>query len=486
MIPALMFQGTGSDVGKSVLTAGLCRAYARRGLKVRPFKPQNMSNNAAVTADGGEIGRAQALQARACGVALHTDMNPVLLKPQSETGAQVIVQGKIVGNAKAREYQAMKSGLMENVLESFHRLSAEADLVLVEGAGSAAEVNLRAADIANMGFAETANVPVVLIGDIDRGGVIAQLVGTWDLLIDTERALTRGFIVNKFRGDVSLFDSGLDVIRDRTDMRCFGVVPYFADAGRLPREDAFDVGGKVGGDASAAGNIKIAVPVLSRIANFDDLDPLRAESDVSVTMVPAGTALPGDADLILLPGSKATLADLAFIRAQGWDIDIAAHVRRGGAVLGICGGYQMLGKSVADPDGIEGPPAEAVGLGLLDIETRMTAAKKLVEVSGAEAGSGQAVTGYEMHVGVTTGPDTARPMLILSTGADGAMAADAPVAGCYVHGLFSSDAFRTAYLQRLRPGAREALAYEAGIDATLDALAEHLEAHLDLDGMIDG
>jgi adenosylcobyric acid synthase len=482
MIPALMFQGTGSDVGKSVLTAGLCRAYTRRGLKVRPFKPQNMSNNAAVTADGGEIGRAQALQARACGVALHTDMNPVLLKPQSETGAQVIVQGRIVGNAKAREYQSMKPGLMANVLESYHRLSADADLVLVEGAGSAAEVNLRAADIANMGFAEAANVPVVLIGDIDRGGVIAQLVGTWNLLSDSERALTRGFIVNKFRGDVALFDSGLTAIHDRTDMTSFGVVPWFADAARLPREDAFDVGV----DDARAGDIKIAVPVLSRIANFDDLDPLRAEADVSVVMVPAGAALPGDADLVLLPGSKATLADLAFIRAQGWDIDIAAHVRRGGAVLGICGGYQMLGKTVADPDGIEGPPAETAGLGLLDVETTLTAAKKLVEVSGTERQTGLPVSGYEMHVGVTSGADTAQPMLALSTGPDGAVSADGAVAGCYVHGLFSSDSYRTAFLQKLRPAARETMAYEAGIDATLDALADHLEAHLDLEAMIDG
>jgi len=482
MIPALMFQGTGSDVGKSVLTAGLCRAYTRRGLKVRPFKPQNMSNNAAVTADGGEIGRAQALQARACGVALHTDMNPVLLKPQSETGAQVIVQGKIVGNAKAREYQSMKPGLMASVLESFHRLSAEADLVLVEGAGSAAEVNLRAADIANMGFAEAANVPVVLIGDIDRGGVIAQLVGTWNLLSESERALMRGFIVNKFRGDVSLFDSGLAVIAERTPMTSFGVVPWFAGAGRLPREDAFDTGG----DAAQSGDIKIAVPVLSRIANFDDLDPLRAEPDVSVVMVPAGEALPGDADLVLLPGSKATLADLAFLRAQGWDIDIAAHVRRGGAVLGICGGYQMLGRTVADPHGIEGPPAEAPGLGLLDVATTLTAAKKLVEVSGTECRTGAPVSGYEMHVGVTSGPDTARPLLDLSTGADGAMTPDGRISGCYVHGLFSSDSYRTAFLQQLRPAARAAMAYEAGIDATLEALADHFEEHLDLEAMIDG
>ena len=481
-IPALMFQGTGSDVGKSVLTAGLCRAYTRRGLTVRPFKPQNMSNNAAVTADGGEIGRAQALQARACGVAPHTDMNPVLLKPQSETGAQVIVNGKIVGNAKAREYQAMKPGLMGDVLESYHRLTAAADLVLVEGAGSAAEVNLRAADIANMGFAEAANVPVALIGDIHRGGVIAQLVGTWNLLSDSERALTRGFIVNKFRGDASLFDDGLAVICDRTDMTSYGVVPWFADAGRLPREDAFDVGG----DAARAGDIKIAVPVLSRIANFDDLDPLRAEADVSVVMVRGGNALPGDADLVLLPGSKATLADLAFIRAQGWDVDIAAHVRRGGAVLGICGGYQMLGKTVADPDGIEGPPADARGLGLLDVGTVLTAEKTLVEVSGTDRLTGSPVSGYEMHVGETAGPDTARPMLTLGSGDDGAISADGLVSGCYVHGLFASDALRTAFLQRLRPGARAALDYEAGIDDALDALAKHLETHLNLDRMIDG
>ena len=482
MIPALMFQGTGSDVGKSVLTAGLCRAYTRRGLKVRPFKPQNMSNNAAVTADGGEIGRAQALQARACGEALHTDMNPVLLKPQSETGAQVIVQGKIVGNAKAREYQSMKPGLMASVLESFHRLSAEADLVLVEGAGSAAEVNLRAADIANMGFAEAANVPVVLIGDIDRGGVIAQLVGTWNLLSESERALTRGFIVNKFRGDVSLFDSGLAVIAERTPMTSFGVVPWFAGAGRLPREDAFDTGG----DAAQSGDIKIAVPVLSRIANFDDLDPLRAEPDVSVVMVPAGEALPGDADLVLLPGSKATLADLAFLRAQGWDIDIAAHVRRGGAVLGICGGYQMLGRTVADPHGIEGPPAEAPGLGLLDDATRLPAPTNRVVGPATVCRTGAPVSGYEMHVGVTSGPDTARPLLDLSTGADGAMTPDGRISGCYVHGLDSSDSSRTAFLQQLRPAARAAMAYEAGIDATLEALADHLEEHLDLEAMIDG
>jgi adenosylcobyric acid synthase len=264
-------------------------------------------------------------------------------------------------------------------------------------------------------------------------------------------------------------------------MASYGVVPWFADAGRLPREDAFDVGA----DVARAGDIRIAVPVLSRIANFDDLDPLRAEPDVSVVMVPAGKAMPGDVDLILLPGSKATLADLAFIRAQGWDIDIAAHVRRGGAVLGICGGYQMLGKTVADPDGIEGPPAEAPGLGLLDVSTTLTTAKKLEAVSGRERQTNTPVTGYEMHVGVTTGPDTARPMLLLTSGPDGAISTDHRITGCYIHGLFSSDAFRTAYLARLRPAVRVTSNYEAGIDATLDALAGHLERHLDLDRMID-
>ena len=475
---ALMLQGTGSDVGKSVLTAGLCRAFVRRGLRVRPFKPQNMSNNAAVTADGGEIGRAQALQARACGVAPVTDMNPVLLKPQSETGAQVVVQGRVSGNAKAAEYQKMKPALMSSVLESFARMGADADLVLVEGAGSAAEVNLRAADIANMGFAEAACVPVVLVGDIDRGGVIAQIVGTWELLSPAERALTKGFVVNKFRGDVTLFSGGLDILRARTGLESFGVVPWFARASDLPREDAFDVGET----SSNGGGIRIAVPVLSRIANFDDLDPLSAEPDVDVIMVKAGEAIPGDADLVLLPGSKATLADLAFLRAQGWDIDIAAHVRRGGAVLGVCGGYQLMGRTIADPGGIEGPAGEAPGLGLLDVETVLADGKTLVEVSGVSA-AGAPVKGYEMHVGRTSGPDATRPMLHLGTGHDGAVSTDGRLMGTYVHGLFASDAFRSEFLARLRPGARAQVAYEARVEETLDALADHLEAHMDLDGL---
>ena len=476
-----MIQGTGSDVGKSVLAAGLGRLFARRGLAVRPFKPQNMSNNAAVTADGGEIGRAQALQARACGVAPHTDMNPVLLKPQSVTGAQLVVQGRVAGNAEARAYQKMKPELATAVMESFARLAAGADLVLVEGAGSAAEINLREGDIANMGFAEAAGVPVVLVGDIDRGGVIAQLVGTWELLSAGERALVRGHVVNKFRGDPELFAGGLAAIRERTGLPSFGVVPWLDAAAALPREDAF----RVGGDRPAAsGAVRIAVPVLSRIANFDDLDPLRAEPDVALEMVPAGVALPGDADLIILPGSKATLADLAWLRRQGWDIDILAHVRRGGAVLGICGGYQMLGTRVSDPDGIEGPPASAPGLGLLDVATTLTAGKTLEEVAGRDFLDGEPVRGYEMHVGETAGPGTARPLLALGGRSDGAVGRDGRVMGCHVHGLFSSDRFRAAFLRRLRPGRRAELNYEAAVEARLDALADHLGEHLDADGIL--
>ena len=483
MAAAIMFQGTGSDVGKSLIVAGLARAYTRRGLRVRPFKPQNMSNNAAVTADGGEIGRAQALQARACGVQPSVHMNPVLLKPQSEVGAQVVAQGRIFGNAQAADYHRLKATLLPKVLESFARLRGEADLILVEGAGSPAEVNLRAGDIANMGFALAANVPVVLIGDIDRGGVIASLVGTHTLLQPEERALLKGFIVNKFRGDIRLFDDGLMIIRDRTSLPSLGVVPYFEAARRLPAEDAVALSAY---EARGGAAIRIAVPLLPRIANFDDLDPLRLEPDVAVDLVAPGRPL-GDADLILLPGSKATIADLAFLRAQGWHIDIAAHVRRGGRVLGLCGGYQMLGRRLADPGGIEGPAGAVDGLALLDVETELTDDKTLVEVRG-EDGTRTPVRGYEMHVGVTRGPATARPMLTLTNGTgsrpEGAVSPDGRVAGCYLHGLFASDAFRHAFLAGLKPRAASGLMYEHEIESTLDALADHLAAHLDLDRIL--
>ena len=347
-VPALMLQGTGSNVGKSLLVTGLCRAFARGGRRVRPFKPQNMSNNAAVTPESGEIGRAQALQARACGVPPSVHMNPVLLKPQTEIGAQVIVQGRVFGTCTARDYAKLKPDLMPYVLDSFAQLSREADLVLAEGAGSPAEVNLRQHDIANMGFAAAADLPVVLIGDIDKGGVIAALVGTHALLEPAERARLKGYLINKFRGDPRLFDEAHPIIAARTGMRSYGVVPWFERARLLPAEDILGLHENA---APAHGAIKIAVPRFARIANFDDLDPLMAEPDVHVQIVAPGTALPGDADLVVLPGCKATLADLAALRAEGWDIDLAAHVRRGGAVLGICGGLQMLGRRIADPAG---------------------------------------------------------------------------------------------------------------------------------------
>jgi len=473
--PALMLQGTGSDVGKSLLAAGLCRLFARRGLAVRPFKPQNMSNNAAVTADGGEIGRAQALQARAAGVAPHTDMNPVLLKPQSETGAQVVLQGKVIGTASAADYHALKPSLLARVLESYGRLAAEADLMVVEGAGSAAEVNLRAADIANMGFAEAADLPVVLVADIDRGGVIAAIIGTHALLSDSERARLKGYVINRFRGDPKLFESAITLIAGRTGLPCLGVVPWFTEAALLPAEDSASLTGR----SKKGGAIRIAVPRLSRIANFDDLDPLAAEPAVELIMVPPGEPLPGDADLVILPGSKSTIADLAFLRAQGWDIDLQAHVRRGGRVLGICAGYQMLGRSVSDPEGVEGPAGGSLpGLGLLEVETVMAGDKVLTEIAGTAGGI--AVRGYEMHMGRTTGPDTARPFLILGEDPDGAVSADGRIKGCYLHGLFASDSYRAALLDELRPGSTSTLAYEPMVDTVLDHLADHLERHLDM------
>jgi adenosylcobyric acid synthase len=484
MTPAVMFQGTGSDVGKSLVVAGLARAFTRRGLAVRPFKPQNMSNNAGVTADGGEIGRAQMLQARACGVAPSIHMNPVLLKPQSEKGAQVVVQGRVAGAAQARDYHAMKPTLMAAVRDSFARVAGEADLVLVEGAGSPAEVNLRAGDIANMGFALAEGVPVVLVGDIERGGVIASIVGTMALLEDDERATVAAYLINKFRGDVTLFDDAIAILRARTGLDCLGVVPHLAAARRLPAEDAMALdshGSLSAGDARA---IKVAVPRLERIANFDDLDPLVAEPDVVVILVRPGEAIPGDADLVLLPGSKSTMSDLRGLKANGWHVDIAAHVRRGGAVVGLCGGYQMLGRRVADPDGIEGPAGEEEGLGLLDVTTVLSGEKRLVAATGTAA-NGEAVAGYEMHMGVTQGADRARPMLRLDGADEGAVSADGRVMGSYLHGLFASDAFRTAFLGRLRTRQSSGIAFEAGVEAALDELAAGLEAALDLDRILE-
>lgn len=475
---ALMIQGAGSNVGKSLLVAGLCRAAALRGLNVRPFKPQNMSNNAAVTADGGEIGRAQALQAMACRVEPIVDMNPVLLKPETDVGSQVIVQGRRVATVKAREYAALKPSLMAPVLDSFNRLKAGCDLVIVEGAGSPAEVNLRDGDIANMGFAAAANVPVVLVGDIDRGGVIAQMIGTQAVLDPADNDLIAGFLINKFRGDVSLFEDGYALIGDRTKWPGFGVVPFFANAARLPAEDALDLP-KGGGE----GEYKIACLTLSRIANFDDLDPLAQEPGVALKMVHAGEAVPGDTDMIIIPGTKSTRGDLAYLRAQGWDVDIAAHVRRGGAVLGICGGYQMLGHWVRDPHGIEGTAGDTAGLGLLDVDTVMIPDKTLTRVAATHVETGCKISGYEIHIGRSEGPACARPFAFVAEKPEGAVSPNGRIMGSYLHGMFSDDGFRGAFLEA-RGASASQLSYSDVVEQTLDGLAAHLEQYLDVEGLL--
>lgn len=473
MARAIMIQGTGSNVGKSLLVAGMARAFSRRGLSVAPFKPQNMSNNAAVTVDEGEIGRAQALQAHAAGRQPHTDMNPVLLKPETDTGAQVIVQGKRAGTMRAADYRNQKPKLLSTALESFNRLATGADLILIEGAGSPAETNLRAGDIANMGFACAANVPVVLVGDIHRGGVIAQIVGTHAVLDDTDLGQVKGFAVNRFKGDITLFDEGRDDIVLRTGWPCLGVVPWFDDAWKLPAEDMMDI------RSHAGGTFKVVVPQLERMANFDDLDPLSAEPGVTVEIIPAGRPLPGDANLVLLPGSKSTIGDLAYYRRQGWDIDLQAHVRRGGHVVGLCGGFQMLGKTIADPDGIEGFSGTVEGLGLLDVDTVMVGQKRVTRTEAVALPWDTPVSGYEIHIGRTTGPDCTRAWLDVQGRAEGAASANGRVRGTYLHGLFTSDAFRAAFLAEM--GQRSELSYEDSVDETLDALADHLERYMDLD-----
>jgi adenosylcobyric acid synthase len=476
--PALMIQGTGSNAGKSTLVAGLARLLVRRGLKVAPFKSQNMSNNAAVAVDGGEIGRAQAVQARAARMPSSVHMNPVLLKPETDTGAQIIVQGKRWGTLRAKNYLERKAELLPAVLDSFARMAREADIVLVEGAGSPAEINLRAGDIANMGFAAAANVPVILLGDIDRGGVIASLAGTHLVLEPDERARIHGFIINKFRGDARLFDQGLVAVTRLTGWPSLGVVPWLPQAAWLPAEDALDLDR----DNTSSSSRVIAVLTLARIANFDDLDPLGMEPGVKLVFVRPGEAIPGNVDVVILPGSKSTIGDLAFLRAQGWDIDLKAHVRRGGHVLGLCGGYQMLGKAVADPDGVDGHAGTVDGLGLLDIVTTMGGDKSTALVTGVHCASGAAITGYEIHLGRSDGPDCARPVLTVGGRPDGAISADGRVQGTYVHGLFSGDGFRKAWLASL--GIASTLAYESRIESALDALADHLEAHVDVEQLL--
>ena len=478
MAKALMFMGTGSDVGKSLIVAGLCRALANRGITVAPFKPQNMSNNAAVTADGGEIGRAQALQARAARRPPITAMNPVLLKPELETGSQVVVRGQRRASMTARSYWAERGKLLPEVLSAFGELAADVEYVIVEGAGSASEVNLRSNDIANFGFAQAADISVVLVGDIHRGGVIASVVGTFAVVEADDAKRIRASLINKFQGDPALFADGIAFLAQKTGVPCFGPVPWFADAARLPAEDVMALADYA---SNTSGRFTVAVPQLPRIANFDDLDPLRAEPNVNLVLVPPGHPLPRHADLIILPGSKATRGDLAALRANGWDIDIIAHHRAGDKIIGICGGYQMLGRTIADPDGIEGAPGVSDGLGLLDIETVLSPVKQLRVEQAVHLASGAAISGYHMHMGISTGPDVARPFARIGDKDEGAISADGRVQGTYLHGLFAADGFRRALLGKI---ASPDFAYEASIEQTLDDLAAHLEQHLDIDALL--
>ncbi|MYF70993.1 MAG: cobyric acid synthase [Proteobacteria bacterium] len=477
---ALMVQGTGSDVGKSLIVAALCRIARRRGIRVAPFKPQNMSNNAAACA-GGEIGRAQALQARAAGLEPEVDFNPVLLKPETDRRAQVIVRGKVIDSMEAADYMARRGARMDAVLASFERLANAYELIVVEGAGSPAEVNLREGDIANMGFARRVGIPVCLVGDIDKGGVIASLAGTQAVLSPQDAAMIRGFVINKFRGDPSLFDDGVRAIEEHTGWRSFGVVPWLACAADLPAEDAVVLNG---GRHHAGDDLRIVAPMLSRLANFDDADPLRLEPGVDFRWIPPGRPLPRDTDVVILFGTKSTLGDLRFLRSQGWDHDILAHARTGGRVLGLCGGYQMLGSRIEDAEGVDGRPGQEPGLGLLDVHTEMSGSKAVRPVEGRCVSTGLPVTGYEIHVGRTTGKDCVRPMFDLGGRADGARSTDGLIEGSYVHGVFTEDEFRRDWLRRAGAAGRSSLDYGAAVEAALVAWADGVERAVDVDALL--
>jgi adenosylcobyric acid synthase len=461
----LMVQGTTSDAGKSTVVAALCRLLKREGVRVVPFKPQNMALNSAVTADGGEIGRAQALQAIAAGVAPHTDMNPVLLKPSSDTGAQVIIHGKVRAEMNARDYHQYKTVAMGAVLESHARLTAQYDAVVVEGAGSPAEINLRDRDIANMGFAEAVDCPVVLVADIDRGGVFAHIVGTLSCLSQSERDRTIGFVINRFRGDIKLLEPGLEWLEQQTGKPVLAVLPYlhglFLDA-----EDA------VQPVQAARGAFRVVVPSLPRMSNHTDFDALRVHPDVDLRFVRQGEAIP-PADLIILPGSKNTRGDLAWLRAQGWPEKIARHLRYGGKVIGVCGGFQMLGHSVADPHGVEGAAGDTPGLGLLDMVTTLTRDKRLEQVSGVCAfAADAAVCGYEIHMGVSDGAALATPAFHIGQRPEGAISPDGQLLGTYLHGLFDSADACAALLQWAGLHSDTRIDTAALREASLDRIAD--------------
>ncbi|AXK53166.1 cobyric acid synthase [Pseudomonas protegens] len=470
----LMVQGTTSDAGKSTLVTALCRWLLRRGVSVVPFKPQNMALNSAVTADGGEIGRAQAVQAQAANLAPHTDMNPVLLKPNSDTGSQVIIHGRAVTTMNAVAYHDYKAIAMQAVLASHERLRGAYDVVMVEGAGSPAEINLRAGDIANMGFAEAVDCPVLLIADINRGGVFAHLVGTLELLSPSEQARVKGFIINRFRGDLALLQPGLDWLEARTGKPVIGVLPYVMDL-HLEAEDGIDQ--RQAGKVEQV--LKVVVPVLPRISNHTDFDPLRLHPQVDLQFIGPGQVIPA-ADLIILPGSKSVRGDLAYLRANGWDRAIDRHLRYGGKLLGICGGLQMLGKQLHDPLGLEGAAGSSPGLGLLDFETVLEAEKQLRNVSGNLTLENAPVSGYEIHAGVTRGPALEQPAVQLEDGrCDGACSVDGLILGTYLHGLFETPAACGALLRWAGLQDVQEVDYHALRERDIERLADLVERHLD-------
>ncbi|CAH6806087.1 Cobyric acid synthase [Vibrio chagasii] len=472
-----MVQGTTSDAGKSVLVAGLCRVLVRRNIRVAPFKPQNMALNSAVTKGGGEIGRAQAVQAQACNIEPSVHMNPVLLKPNSDTGAQVILQGRALSNMEATGYHDYKKVAMNTVIDSFDRLLDEYESVMIEGAGSPAEINLRENDIANMGFAEKADIPVIIVADIDRGGVFAHLYGTLALLSESEQARVKGFVINRFRGDIALLQSGLDWLEEKTGKPVIGVLPYLHGF-NLEAEDAITSAQESDGEAK----LKVVVPVLTRISNHTDFDALRLNPSIDLRYVGKGERL-NNADLIILPGTKSVRADLDYLKQQGWDKDIQRHLRLGGKVMGICGGYQMLGNLIHDPDGVEGEPGSSEGLGYLDAETTLTQQKTLTNVLGNLSLNGKSapVKGYEIHVGRTDVNEMALPVQLESGNLDGAINSDNSIFGTYLHGVLDNSDALSLICEWAGANEVAAIDHEQLKELGINRIADAIEDHLNLD-----
>jgi adenosylcobyric acid synthase len=475
-----MIQGTTSDAGKSALVTGLCRALYRRGIKVAPFKPQNMALNSAVTSNGGEIGRAQALQAQACNLSPHTDMNPVLLKPCSDQGAQVVIHGKPIGQMGAKSYHHWKPKAMKAVLESTQRLQKQYDAIVVEGAGSPAEINLRDRDIANMGFAEAVDCPVIIIADIDRGGVFAHVTGTLELLSKSEQARVKGFVINRFRGDISLLESGLDWLEERTGKKIFGVIPYLHGL-HLEAEDGLSNGAEL--LTKDKNHLRVIAPVFPRISNHTDFDPLRLHSEVDFSFIGPGEAIP-PADLIILPGSKSVRDDLCWLRKNGWEEKINHHLRYGGKLLGICGGFQMLGKVIHDPLGIEGKAGDEKGLALLDFETTLEKEKQLRNVEGQLYNTSAGIKGYEIHAGRSEGVAFKKPFCLINSTDEGAISEDGQISGTYLHGLFDSPQANQALLQWAGLNNAEQLDYAALREEGINRIADAVEENLDMSAIL--